>query len=111
MLAFKFQLTEAQVRLLLVMYFGEYEDIGNPNGIGRNPTLLPRYRSNNNSIGDMITPGKALIHKGLISHCNNRNPTWLITESGEAVARMIVKEATEIVKRNRKRKVIVVSEK
>jgi hypothetical protein len=85
-LAFSFQLTPAQTQLLLTCAFGHYDggsEISGP---------LPSFESSR-----FVTAGRRLIDKGLLSHSNERTPTWLPTETGIHMARLIVADAKKLV--------------
>lgn len=88
-LAFSFQLTPRQTELLLTCAFGHYRNI---NLSDRDSSLLPIHE-----MSSFVTVGQKLIQKGLLSHDNNRNPTWMATERGITVANMIVDDAAKMV--------------
>ena len=81
MLAFKFQLTPAQVEFLLTCYAGRYK--GTP--------LLPDFDSS-----WFVPIARKLISSGLLSHDVGRCPTYQITDKGISIARMIVDDAKKI---------------
>ncbi len=87
-LAFSFQLTPRQTQVLLCCAFGHYKKISE-----HNESLLPDYGDVNN----FVAVGSKLIQKGLLSHDNSRNPTWMPTERGITVANMIVDDAAKLV--------------
>ena len=88
MLAYKFQLTPAQVDMLLCFYFGDYRTID------KSDSLMLDF---NNS--HFVPIGAKLMEKGLVTHDNTRNPTWLITSQGKSIAELIVAEAKKIAAR------------
>ena len=83
MLAFKFQLTPAQVDLLLVLYSGRYR--------GADNLYLPDFESS-----WFVPISRKLGAMGLITHDITRTPTYQITDKGIAVAAMIVDDAKRI---------------
>lgn len=85
MLAFKFDMTPAQVDFLLIVFSGRYKQLD------KSPHFLPDC----NSPHFVGIAGK-LINRGLLTHDNSRNPTYLITDNGRAVAQMIVDDARRI---------------
>jgi hypothetical protein len=85
MLAFRFQLTPAQVDFLLVVYSGKYRRMD------RSVSLLPEYPHSH-----FVSIAIKLGEKGLLTHDNSRNPTYLITPQGKAVAEMIIADAKRI---------------
>ena len=85
MLGFRFQLTPAQVDFLLVLYSGKYERMD------RSVSLLPDYPHSH-----FVPIAIKLREKGLLTHDRNRNPTYLITPQGKAVAEMIIRDAKRI---------------
>lgn len=89
MLALNLKLTPAQVRLLLAFAYGGYEDV---DGL-----KLPKAFALASRNKHWLTTAQALIRNGLISHDNDRNPSWRITDEGIAVAKMIVAQCREIV--------------
>ena len=84
MLSLKFQLTPAQTQMLLVIAYGHYFDLDG--------CLLPDYESSY-----FVATGRRLLEKGLVSHDMKRNPTWMVTERGVAIADMITDHARAIV--------------
>lgn len=91
-LAFSFQLTPRQTEMLLVCAYGHYKAMDS-NCIGQPPQhVLPDF-----DCPCFVTVGKKLIEKGLLTHSNDRIPTWQSTDIGKQMAAMIVGDARKIV--------------
>jgi hypothetical protein len=88
-LAFSFRLTPAQTTLLLKCAFGHY---GRTENEPSSP-LLPLFDSTH-----FVSIARNLEAKGLITHSNNREPSYLPTSMGIAMAEQIARDAAEIVK-------------
>ena len=88
-LAFSFRLTPAQTTFLLKCAFGHY---GRTEGELSSP-LLPLFDSSH-----FVSIARNLESKGLITHSNNREPSYLPTPMGIAMAEQIARDAAEIVK-------------
>jgi len=86
MLALRFQLTPAQTGLLIDFAAGNYcrEE--------RGPILYPPQIES----PFFIATVNALVKKGLVDHDNARNPTFLITDQGRAMAQLIYAAAKDI---------------
>lgn len=89
-LGFSFQLTPKQTELLLTCVFGRYRNCGEASS-REGVFFLPDFS------GDIVSTGKRLIDKGLMDHDNFRNPTWMATDAGRAMAKIIVGDARKIV--------------
>lgn len=98
MLSFRFQLTPAQTKVLLCLYCGDY-DRSEPNG-----PVLPNIDIG----GHFVSTISRLIDKGLASHSNEREPTFLITKQGESIAELIIAEAEKIILSKERKPVEVV---
>jgi len=81
MLGVAFSLTSAQVRLLIATAFDRRNDIGLPDGEHR----------------DYVGTAKCLERRGLITHSNDREPTYVATPLGIALANAIADECREVV--------------
>lgn len=90
-LSFSFQLTPLQTKMLLICAYGHYTEIGVVTH-GKPPDYLPDFQC-----GHFVTVGKKLQEKGLLSWDGKRNPTWLPTDAGMAMAAMIVADARKII--------------
>jgi hypothetical protein len=102
-LALNFNLTPAQVEMLLICAYGHYHQIDPLRG---DSTIIPSFDSPN-----FVGVGTKLIAKGLMTHDNSRNPTWLVTDRGRAVADLIVDKAQAMVALRKKAKKIPVKVK
>ena len=90
-LAFSFRLTPAQTKFLLVVAFGHYgRSEGYPDGW--EAPLLPLFDSPH-----FVSIARNLEGKGLISHSNDRAPSYMPTQMGIAMAEQIARDAAEIV--------------
>ena len=86
-LSFSFHLTPAQTKMLLACAFGHY---------GRaeaNSPLLPLFDSS-----FFVAIARNLESKGLITHDGMREPSYMPTEIGVAMANQIARDAEEIVR-------------
>ena len=86
-LSFSFQLTPSQTQLLLRCAFGHYRNLENSD------RTLPDWDSSH-----FVPVAKKLCEKGLITHSNDRVPSYLPTEMGIAMANQIARDAAEIVR-------------
>ncbi len=88
-LSFSFRLTPAQTMMLLKCAFGHY---GRSEDSPHSP-LLPLFDSN-----VFVTIARNLESKGLLTHNALREPSYLPTALGIALAENIVRDAAEIVR-------------
>lgn len=89
MLAINFKLTPAQTKLLLQLAFYDYTQLA------EDLLVIPRR----DGVPDMfIVTVKCLQSRGLVEHVENDWPHHRITESGMALANMIVRECRDVVK-------------
>jgi len=94
-LSFQIKLTPGQTRALLALYRGDYTD--------HEGLVLPNIDAGNWFVPTM----KALGRKGLASHDPYRSPSHMITEHGERVAELILRDAEQMLK-SKKRKPVKV---
>lgn len=94
MLSFQFKLTAAQTHMLLLIAFKRYDP--SPEGLE-----LPQW-PRKMGVPDHFVP---IVHnlqaKGLVTHSNDRYPVYQATPEGEALAKLILKDAVDIVKLHR----------
>jgi len=77
MISVSFQLTPAQTKMLLLVAFEHYEG----------DLCLPAFHNGRN---DFVTVVQGLIRRGLVDHDSNRCPAYVATDTGRALAKVIV---------------------
>ena len=100
MLSFRFELTPRQCEMLLAFYAGHYRRID------KCGPLCLEFDSSY-----FVPVGKKLIDKGLVTHDNSREPTWMITDRGVSIAETILDDARRMVAKYGKRKPVDVKVK
>lgn len=91
-LSFSFQMTPRQTEFLLVVAYGHYRDIRNPNSIGAEPCWLPEFEHSS-----FVQVAHKLIEKGFVTHDQNRTPTYLVTDMGKQFAEHVIRDAKRLI--------------
>ncbi len=89
MLGMRFQLTPAQVDVLLILNYrpGTKTKLSDGRVIEGLPLELVEYQH-------FLNSANALVRKGLLEHDSEK---WVVTEEGQSVAKLIYKKAKKIV--------------
>lgn len=93
MLSFKFQLTPAQTKLLLLIAFNVRHQYDPPMGVFGAVTTAPDDHANSH----FVPVVKKLEEKGLVSWSPDLEPAHVATEHGTAIAELILRDAQDIV--------------
>ena len=88
-LGLSFNLTPAQTKALMIV--ASYRYRGKGWGTSDSDVLLPAFESSH-----FVTVMQTLGRKGLVTHDSRREPTYLPTPEGEAIASIIARTAQEL---------------